>query len=111
MEFIMAKEINTYRDLSIKWDKKAERFQLDARALGAERMRFATKNEAVQMAKELFDKWSVGVPVVAEQRWSVDQAITLYQEVGKIRCEDKEDTYGSSYYATQIQQFGVISME
>ena len=98
----MAKEINTYRDLSIKWDKKAERFQLDARPLGAERMRFATKNEAVQLAKELFDKWSDGAPIVAEERWSVDQAYTLYEEVGKIRSSDAEDTYGEGYYAQQM---------
>ena len=45
MELIMAKEINTYRDLSIKWEKKANRFQLDARPLGATRMRFKTKAE------------------------------------------------------------------
>ncbi len=104
----MAKTINTYRDLSIKWDKKVNRFRLDARPLGGARMKFKTKAEAVQMAKELFDKWSKGAPIMAVERWSVDQAILNYNEVGKIRCDDKEDTYGPCYYATQLQQFGVI---
>jgi len=48
----MAKEINTYRDLSIKWDKKCNRFRLDARPLGGARLKFKTKAEAVQMASQ-----------------------------------------------------------
>jgi integrase len=104
----MAKEINTYRDLSITWVKKANRFQLDARPLGGTRMRVKTKAEASQTAKELFDKWTEGTPIVEQERWSVDTAIEKYFGIGKIRSDDAEDTYGAGYLSQQIQQLGVI---
>jgi hypothetical protein len=104
----MAKEINTYRDLSITWVKKANRFQLDARPLGGTRMRVKTKAKASQTAKELFDKWTEGTPIVEQERWSVDKAIEKHKEVGKLRVDDKEDTYGAGFLGQQIQQLGVI---
>ena len=94
----MAKEINTYRDLSIKWIKNLNRFQLDVRPLGGARLNFKTKAEAVQRAKELFDKWCEGAPIMAVERWSVDQAITHCSEIGQLRVDDEQDTYGDYYY-------------
>ena len=108
LEFIMAKKINSHTDLSITWVEKLNRFRLDARPIGASRETFKTKIEAVSKAKDLFIKWNDGAPIIVEERWSVDTAIEKYIEIGQLRVDDEQDTYGDNYYGQQIQQLGLL---
>ena len=104
----MAKKINSHTDLSITWVEKLNRFRLDARPIGASRETLKTKIEAVSKAKDLFIKWNDGAPIIVEERWSVDTAIEKYIEIGQLRVDDEQDTYGDNCYGQQIQQLGLL---
>ena len=69
----MPKEINSYRNLSIRWLKSANTFQLDLRPIGGGHKNFKTKAEATQHAKEMFEVWETGKPATEIKPWTVEK--------------------------------------
>nr|ADI23574.1 integrase [uncultured nuHF2 cluster bacterium HF0770_42C12] len=105
----MAKQIKSYKDLSIRWDDNRQRFMLEARAIGGGQLPFAAKSEAVAKAKEVFERWRDGAPVAVEVEWTLDNAIEKYLEMSAARVKDDEDRYGPATLHSQTQQLHFIA--
>ena len=71
----MPKDIKSHRDLSIRWVKSANSFQLDLRPIGGGHKNYKTKAEATQHAQEMFENFETGKPATEIKPWTVEKAI------------------------------------
>ena len=104
----MAKQLKSYKDLSIRWDNNRQRFILEARAIGGGQLPFATKSEAVAEAKQLFERWRDGTPVAVEDEWTLDTAAEKYIAMSGHRVLDENERYGPCHYQGQTKQLNYV---
>ena len=103
----MPKIITSHKDLTINWVAKRNRYVLRATPVGGGEPAFKTKPEAQARAKELFELWQRGPDLASGsrqktgKRWTIDDAIKEFIEVGKVRVEDTEDRYGAHHFRQQ----------
>ena len=74
----MPKCIKSHTNLSIRWRKDRNSFQLDLNPIGGKRENFDTKAEATAHAKEMFEIFQNGKPAVEVKPWTVEQAIVIH---------------------------------
>ena len=81
----MSKEINSYRNLSIRWLNSTNSFQLDLRPIGGGHKNFKTKAEAIQNAKEMFEIFETGKPAIENKPWTVEVGVSPFQSKNPLR--------------------------
>ena len=76
----MPKNITSYKDLSIRWRKDRNCFQLELEPIGGKRKNFDTKAEATQHAKNMFEVFESGKPAIENKPWMVEVGVAKYLE-------------------------------
>ena len=97
----MPKKITSYKNLSIRWRKDRNCFQLDLEPIGGKRENFATKAEATQHAKEMFEIFESGKPATEIKPWTVEKGIEHYIANAERRVADPDDNYGPCSFTKQ----------
>jgi len=100
----MAKQLKSYKDLSIRWDNNRQRFILEARAIGGGQLPFAAKSEAVAKAKQLFERWRDGTSVAVEDEWTLDTAAEKYMWRLRDKGSPLKDAKKAEFYLCRLIQ-------
>ena len=97
----MAKKINSYKDLSIRWRGDRNCYQLDLEPIGGKRKNCDSKAEATQHAKDMFEIFETGKPATETKPWTVEKAVSEYLKHAKNRAEDPDARYNFNSLTNQ----------
>jgi integrase len=111
------KQFNSYKDIPIKWNDSREKWQANLRALNCVPARpcFDNKADAIEAAKQAFDKYHSGdfdnTPDAPRRDITVVELLDLYLDKQLERAKNEDEKFGAASYAncvTSVKQLKTL---